>query len=350
MKIAAREFGVVGDKKIFAFTLENDHGMKMTCLNFGCIVTQIFTPNVKGELENVVLGFKSVDEYIQHQNYFGAVIGRVAGRIKGSQFELDGILYTLPTNEGVNHLHGGEYGLHRRIWQAKTFEQDEAVGIEFSYLSKDGEEGYPGNVNIKVVYLLTNDNRWIQKFIGATDKKTLLNMTNHTYFNLSGNGKNDILDHELTLKSNQFLQLNNELLPTGKFIDVEATPFDFRKGRKLREGVESLHPQNVLVGNGFDHPFILSENQNQEIVLKDKESGRKLIIETNQPCVILYTGNSLPENYTIQEGVQSRKFLGVCLETQGLPDAIHHPHFPSVVLEPNKIYEAVTSYHFDIEI
>lgn len=349
MNIIKQKIGVVDHENIYAYTLENNHGMKLTCINFGCIVTEILAPDSVGKFENVVLGFQTIDEYIQHKTYFGAIVGRVAGRIKGAQFELDGNKYTLPANEGKNHLHGGIKGFHERIWQAETIELQDAVGVEFSYVCKDGEEGYPGNVNLTVTYLLTNENQWIVKITGISDKKTLLNMTNHTYFNLSGNVKSDILNHELILKSNHFLQLNEELLPTGKKLDVEGTVFDFRNGRKLRDGTISQHPQNILVGKGYDHPFILSEQFNQEIILMEHNSGRKLIVETNQPCVVLYTGNQMEGNFFLKEGVQARKYLGVCLETQGFPDAIHHPHFPSIVLEPNDIYNAITIYKFDVE-
>lgn len=349
MKITKQKFGEVGHEPVYAYTLENDRGMRLTCLNLGCTVTEILAPDRDGNLENVVLGFDRVEDYLRRKTYFGAIIGRIAGRIRGAEFALDGKTYTLPANEGNNHLHGGIRGFHERIWEAKPVEEKDAVGVEFTYLSKDGEEGYPGNLQVRAVYWLTNENRWIQKITAKTDKKTIVNLTNHSYFNLSGNGKDLILDHELTLKSDRFLELDEELLPTGKKLEVEGTPFDFRKGRKIFDGTVSRHPQNLLAGNGYDHPFLLSENLNQEIVLRHRESGRKLTVETNQPCVVVYTSNALGEDFAIQGGVPSRKYLGICLETQGLPDAVHHSDFPPVVLEPDGRYEALTTYTFSTE-
>ena len=349
MNITTKEFGIVDEEKVYLFTLENNRGMKLSCSNFGCVVTEILAPDRNGIFENVVLGFNNVDQYIQHKTYFGAVVGRVAGRIKDAEFELDGKQYILPKTEGNNHIHGGVKGLHERVWLAEPIEQKNAVGMKFTYFSKNGEEGYPGNVELTVTYLLTNDNQWIFTCHATTDQKTILNVTNHSYFNLTGQVKDDILNHELTLKCDRFLELDKELLPTGNIINVENTVFDFRQGRKIIDGVHSNHPQNILVGNGYDHPFIFTENHNREIFLKESVSGRTLTVETNQPCVVLYSSNQLQGDFTIQEGVQARKYLGLCLETQGLPDAIHHPHFPSIVLDKGETYELKTVYSFGVE-
>ncbi|WAA09271.1 aldose epimerase family protein [Fervidibacillus albus] len=348
MKTHTEKYGVYNGEPIYSYSLENDNGMKLTCLNFGCIVTDIFVPDRTGKFENVVLSFQNIDEYIRHQTYFGAIIGRVAGRIKNAEFTLDEKKYLLYANEGKNHLHGGKDGFHEKIWSARTFQGRDEIGVEFSYLSVDGEGGYPGNVHVQVVYTLTNDNKWHVQISGTTDQKTLLNMTNHTYFNLSGNGKTDILNHRLTMKSDKFLELDKNLLPTGNVLNVEGTVFDFRQGRKIRDGIHSSHPQNVIVGHGYDHPFLLSERE-EAIVLVEETNGRKLTIETNQPAVILYTGNSLAEGYRIKEGIFSKKYLGLCLETQSFPDAVHHAHFPSIVLHPGQRYQSETTYIFDVE-
>ncbi|MCU9615137.1 galactose mutarotase [Caldibacillus lycopersici] len=348
MNIVTKEFGIINGEKIYSFTLENNNGMQLTCINLGCIVTEIKTPDSNGNLENVVLGYKTVEEYLENKTFFGAIVGRVAGRIANAQFEIDNNQYFLPKNEGNNHLHGGISGFNEKIWHAKPIEADHAVGIEFSYSSIDGEEGYPGTVKLSVTYLLTNDNEWVQTIKGTTDKKTLLNVTNHSFFNLSGNAKADILSHELTVKSDQFLELNDQLLPTGKMLSVEGTAFDFRNGRKLNDGRLSEHPQNRLAGNGYDHPFLLAENEQQEIILLDETSGRTLTVETNQPCVVIYTSNQMSDEFTTSEGVQTKKYLAVCLETQGLPDAIHHANFPSVMLEPTSEYKSVTKYTFGV--
>ncbi|XJZ29007.1 aldose epimerase family protein [Bacillota bacterium Lsc_1132] len=341
MEVAKKPFGLVDTKEIVEFTLKNDNGIEISCINLGCIITKMFTPDRNGTSENVVLGFESLEEYLENPPFFGAVVGRVAGRIKGAEFELEGKTFQLAKNDGNNHLHGGPKGFHKIVWDAAAFEKKDEVGVRFSYTSADGEEGYPGNATIQVTYTLNNQNQFAIQYEANTDQTTPINLTNHTYFNLSGDLKRDVLDHVLEMDSNQFLELNKELLPTGKFVDVADTVFDFRNGRKIKDGAESMAPQNVLAGGGYDHPFLL----NGKIVLADEESGRKLLIETDAPSVVLYTGNQLSDDLKINGG-SARRHLGLCLETQGLPDAIHHPSFPSVVLEKGQTYSSKTKYIF----
>jgi aldose 1-epimerase len=347
VKVSQRKFGEVNGETITAFTMVNDSGMELEAINYGCIVTKLLVPDRKGFLENVVLGFDTIEEYVEHSPYFGAVVGRFAGRIKGAEFRLDGVSYSLAKNNGGNHLHGGLKGFDKVLWKTNVKENHDSISLEFSYLSKDGEEGFPGNLMMKVTYTLTNENEFVISYEGVSDQKTLLNVTNHTYFNLSGDLKRDILDHVLTLKSDRFVELDSELIPTGEILPVEQTPFDFKDGRPIKGGMVAEHPQNILAGKGYDHPFLLSENLNEEITLLDEESGRMITIETNQPAVVLYTGNQMSEEFSIR-GVQSRRYLGLCLETQGLPDSIHHPHFPSSVLEKNEVYRSTTKYRFDV--
>ncbi|BAB06474.1 galactose mutarotase [Halalkalibacterium halodurans] len=345
MQITTRIFAETNGESVRAFTMTNDHGMEVTCIEYGCIITELKTPDRHGNLENIVLGFDRMDDYEKHSQYFGAVIGRVAGRIANGEFMLDNQSYTLANNEGENHLHGGEKGFDKVVWKGETIDSQDEVGVEFSYISRDGEEGYPGTLSMSVRYILNNDNELKVMYSGKADQKTLVNVTNHSYFNLSGNLKRDILEHELTLKSSQFLQLNDQLLPTGTVLDVVDTPFDFRNGRKIIDGTKATYEQNVIVGNGYDHPFKLDTNLQQEIRLVDEESGRCLEMETTEPCVVLYTGNALQEGVPIR-GVRSRKYLALCLETQGFPDAIHHPDLPSIVLEEGEEYLSTTTYRF----
>jgi len=345
MEISKTRFGVLNGQEVNAFTLTNDSGMSVTCLNYGCIITKIFVPDRNGAMENVVLGFDSVEDYLQYSPYFGAVVGRVAGRIKGAAFELDGEVFSLTENENGNHLHGGIKGFSHVIWEAADFRDDAGIGITFTHQSSDGEEGYPGHLNVKVTYLLTNDNELTISYEAQSDQKTIINLTNHTYFNLSGDVKADILNHQLTMNSQAILELDEQLLPTGRVLDITDTAFDFREGRLLKDGTDSTHPQNVLAGNGYDHPFVLNGEGERDITLVDSESGRTLRVETNQPSVVVYTSNQLEGNFQIS-GVQARKYLGVCLETQGYPDAIHHPHFPSVVVDKDETYQSMTTYHF----
>lgn len=347
MEISIKTWSQLNGKDVLLFTLTNDHGVELLVTNYGCIVTKLLVPDRKGNMENVVLGFGQFEPYLENTFYFGAVIGRVAGRIQGASFELDGVTYSLAKNENNNHLHGGPNGFHRVLWQAMPVRRDDAVGVIFSYTSPDGEEGYPGTVHVQVAYWLNNKNEWTVTYRARSNKTTLLNLTNHTYFNLSGNGKRDILDHMLTIQSSRVLQLDEELIPTGHVLDVANTPFDLRQGKKIREAVESGHPQIELVGGGYDHPFWLDLHHDKEIVLSDPESGRVLTVETDEVGVVVYTSNQLPDGLDLG-GTPSRKYLGICLETQGLPDAIHHPQFPSIVLPVGKDWVSTTVYRFGV--
>lgn len=343
MDVIQKHYGEINHQSIYSFTLRNSHGVEITAINYGCIITSIVTPDKSGKLENIVLGHEKLEDYIHDPNYLGAIVGRVAGRIRGGSFQLDEKTFHLATNDPPNHLHGGLKGLNKVVWDAAIIDN----GITFTYVSPSGEEGYPGNLTIEVTYLLNNDNELSIHYEALTDEKTLVTLTNHSYFNLSGNVQRNIVNHTLTLKSNSFLELDEELIPTGRFLEVENTPFDFTRGRKIKEGIVSEHPQNILVGEGYDHPFLLSKNHENEMVLKDMESGRTLTVETDEPAVVVYTGNSLGAEGDFR-GIPSQKYLGICLETQALPDAIHHSHFPSIVVDKGQTYTSVTTYKFGV--
>lgn len=345
MKIVDRVFGRYDGVPVMEYSLINDSGMSVSCLDFGCVITKIIVPDRHGHLENVVLGFDDFEDYLDLSPYFGCVVGRVAGRIKDARFELDGEEYQLAANNDPNHLHGGKKGFNSVIWQTQKVEQENAVGLKFFYRSVSGEEGYPGNLETCITYLLTNTNELQISYEARTDQKTLVNLTNHSYFNLSGNLKRDCSEHILQLASNRFLELSQDLIPTGKMRESKNTPFDFNNGRLLKSGMKSSHPQNVLAGNGYDHPLLFTKEGENTIMLSDKESGRSLLVTTDQPCVVLYTGNYLEGPYSIA-GVRARNHLGVCLETQGLPDAIHHPEFPTIILNPEEVYYSTTKYRF----
>ncbi|MGG3467570.1 aldose epimerase family protein [Neobacillus pocheonensis] len=345
MKIIDKVVGNYDGKSVIEYSLTNDSGMNVSCLNYGCVITKIIVPDRQGNFENVVLGFEEFDDYPDLSPYFGAVVGRVAGRINGARFELDGKEYQLAENESPNHLHGGRKGFNSVVWKVEKIEKEDAVGLQFFYHSPDGEEGYPGNLDTCVTYLLNNKNELVITYEGKTDHKTLVNLTNHSYFNLSGNLKRDITEHILQLESDRFLELGEDLIPTGKMIGTKNTPFDFQNGRRIMAGVNSEHPQNLLAGNGYDHPFVFTKKGENQVVLSDEESGRTLMVTTDQPCVVVYTSNQLEGPFSIY-GVRARKYLGVCLETQGLPDAIHHPEFPSVILNPDDVYCSTTTYRF----
>lgn len=345
MNVTQEKFGTINGENITAFIIKNGKGMEMKCIDYGCVITKLITPDKQGNLENIVLGFDSLDEYQRFSPYFGAVVGRVAGRIRNAEFELDGKNYQLSKNEGQHHLHGGSKGFSHVRWNAVAHASENEAGVEFTYTSPDGEEGYPGNLDLKMTYTITNHNELLISYSAKSDKATLVNLTNHTYFNLSGNLKDDIQEHLLTMDSEKFLEIGKDMLPTGNMLSVENTPFDFREGKPISEGVNSDHQQNQIVGNGFDHPFLLSSNYQNEIIMKDEKSGRVLTVETDQPCVVLYTGNELDGDYQVR-GVQARDYLGLCLETQGPPDSIHHPSFSPVVLNKGEKYQSTTKYSF----
>ncbi|MEH7073107.1 aldose epimerase family protein [Neobacillus drentensis] len=345
MKILERIFGNYEGESVIEYTLVNDYGMEISCLNYGCVITKIIVPDRLGKFENVVLGFENFEDYTELSPYFGAVCGRVAGRIKGASFELDGREYRLADNNYPNHLHGGKKGFNSVMWTTEIIEEDNAVGLKFFYHSSDGEEGYPGNLDTTVTYFLNNKNELDISYESKTDQKTLVNLTNHSYFNLSGNLKRDVSEHILKLESDHFLELNEELIPTGKLMDSRNTPFDFNHGKRLLSGINSSFPQNVLVGKGYDHPLVFSQEGENTVILSDEESGRSLLITTDQPCVVLYTGNFIEGPYSIA-GVRAENYLGVALETQGFPDAIHQPEFPSVILNPEEVYQSRTVYRF----
>lgn len=347
MLINKRLFGTAQGKDVYEYTMKNSNGVEVACLNYGCTITKIITPNQRGVYENIVLGFEDLEKYKKNSMFAGAIVGRVAGRIANAQFELEGNLYALTKNDGPNHLHGGNEAFHHVVWDVEIIDKAEETVIVFSYTSLDGAGGYPGNLVMEITYTLTNKNELIIAYRGQSDKTTLCNPTNHTYFNLSGNLQDDVSQHTLKIDSSRFVELTEQLIPTGNFLDVENTVFDFRGGRKIIEGIHSKGLQNIIAGQGYDHPFILDSNYNGEIVLRDEKSGRVLTIETDAVGVVLYTGNHIPGNYDIY-GIQSRPYLGLCLETQGLPDAIHHSNFPSCVLEKDQVFSTVTKYIFSV--
>ncbi len=346
MKILEKQFGRYEGEQVIEYSLVNDAGMTVSCLNYGCVITKIIVPDRSGSFENVVLGFDTFEDYLKWTSpYFGAVVGRVAGRIKDASFELDGKKYSLTANELPNHLHGGRKGFNSAVWRTEKVEEETSVGVKFIYHSPHGEEGYPGNLETIVTYLLTNENELKISFEAGTDRATLVNLTNHSYFNLSGNIKRDCAEHILQLENDRFLELAPDSIPTGKQLEAANTPFDFQHGRKIADGIHSTHPQNILAGNGYDHPLVFSKKGFNTIVLSEAESGRTLEVTTDQPCVVVYTSNHLKGPFSMA-GIPARRHLGVCLETQGLPDAIHHPEFPSIILEPGEKYTQETTYRF----
>ncbi|UOQ87230.1 aldose epimerase family protein [Gracilibacillus salinarum] len=336
----------VQDQQWKEFTLVNDNGMAVSILNFGGIITKILAPDREGNLENVVIGFDDYADYLVNPGYFGALIGRVAGRVEKAEFDMNGKTYTLPQNEGAHHLHGGEPGFHKSIWTTTPFENNEEVGLTLTLHSKDGENGYPGNLDMNVTYSLTNENAFTITYEGISDHGTVLTTTNHSYFNLSGNLKSDIQDHEIRLDSSRFVELDDELIPTGTILDVDGSVYDFREGRPMKDGVTSDYKQNLVANHGYDHYFLFDQDSSENAEVIDHNSGRRLSVVTDQPGVVMYTSNNLPEGLKLRER-ESVRYLGLCLETQASPASIHHEGFPSVWLNKGEKYFTKTTFTFD---
>ncbi|MGM0902969.1 MAG: aldose epimerase family protein [Bacillota bacterium] len=330
------------------FTLTNDKQMSVSVLNYGGIITKILVPDRNGVVENVALGFKDYQDYEANPPFLGALIGRVAGRIQGSSFELNGEKYSLEANDGENHLHGGSEGFHQVIWEVTPFHTDGTVGLTLTHKSADGEGGYPGNVEVKVIYTLNNENQLSLAYEATSDQTTALTLTNHCYFNLSGDLKNTVEDHHVTIDSRQFVELDANLIPTGSMLQVEGTSFDFRQGRRLGDGFNGEFEQNKIAGNGYDHYFIFDHSTKQQAIVREPNSGRVMSVKTNQSGMVMYSGNSLDDQMQLAEA-RSQKYLGVCFETQASPASLHHEGFPDVRLNAGEKYEKETVFTFGVE-
>ena len=307
--ITRSNFGRLRDgREVVKYTLRGDE-IEVGILNYGGIITEILQRDRDGRKQNVVLGYDNIEDYEERSPHFGCITGRVAGRIAGGELEIDGKIYKLPLNSGSNTLHGGVMGLDKQIWDVEEIRKKGAVGIELSYTSKHLEEGFPGEVRFKVRYLLSGGELSIE-YLGEADRKTFVNLTNHSYFNLSG-GRDTILSHELYIESDAFAELNGESIPTGVKKSVEGSIFDRRKGGNLKGLKDSKDPDIEVVGGGFDHPFILKKNREREILLWEEKSGRGVEVETSEPVVVVYTGNFLGDEGRLSCGAEAEKYLGI---------------------------------------
>lgn len=341
MKILKKKFGILKTgEEVFKYILKNNK-LEVGILNYGGIITEILTADRGGKKENVVLGYNNIRDYEERSPYFGAITGRIAGRIEGGSFELKGARYNLAVNSGKNNLHGGIKGLDKRIWSVLEVEN----GIELSYMSPHMEEGFPGGVKFKVRYTLAEDSLEIS-YLGTPDRETILNLTNHTYFNLSGDCQEDVLNHELYIEADRVLFLDEDSIPHGQTFDLTETPFNFKIPKKIGEDIGSNNFQLRSAG-GYDHPFILKKEKELEISLSHEKTGRKLEVYTDQKSVVVYTGNYLGDNEgNLSCGVAARPRLGVCLETQDLPNHVNIDEFKTTVYTPDNPYRAVTRYVF----
>jgi len=345
MNISKEAFGTTPDgKKVDLYTLTNANGLKAKIITYGGIITSLQTPDRNGNLADIVLGYDSLDEYIKSSPYFGALIGRYGNRIGKGKFTLNGVEYKLATNNGPNHLHGGIKGFDKIIWNAEPVQSKTSVGLKLTYLSKDGEEGYPGNLNCTVIYTLTNDNELKISYEATTDKSTIINLTSHSYFNLAGHNSGDILGHELMLNADNFTPVDEGLIPTGEIKSVKGTPMDFTKPTLIGSRIEQ-------VKGGYDHNYVVNRKDNTlKLVARvyEPKTGRAMDIASTEPGIQFYTGNFLDGSNKGKDAVYN-KHAGFCLETQHFPDSPNKPNFPSVVLEPGKKYTHLTIHKFSVK-
>lgn len=349
--VATAPFGVLpsGDS-VHVYTLTNSDGIEVRAIDYGGIILSLKTPDKNGKIGDIVLGYDSLAGYLKETPYFGAIIGRYGNRIAGGRFTLDGKTYKLAQNNGPNALHGGKVGFDKILWKAEPFKSDTASGIVFTHTSKDGDEGYPGNLQVKVTYTLSNSNELTFDYLATTDKATPVNLTQHSYFNLTGDASRDILGHMLALNADNFTPIDSTLIPTGDVRPVVSTPFDFRSPAVVGARIAEKDDQLKNAG-GYDHNFVVNRSGAGLIHaarLTDPGNGRQVDVYTTEPGIQLYSGNFLDGKITGKGGVKYEKHWGICLETQHFPDSPHNPQFPNTILKPGETYHTTTVLGFSV--
>lgn len=343
MNVTKEPFGQVNDSTpVSLYTLTNDKGITMKVTNYGGIITSLIVPDKDGNPGDIVLGYDSLAGYLEKTPYFGAIIGRYGNRIAKGAFKIDGKEFHLPINDGPNHLHGGLQGFDKVVWDAREFKTDSTVGLIFHRLSKDMEQGYPGNLDVTVTYTLNNNNELRLDYLATTDKPTPVNLTQHSYFNLAGSG--DIKGHELLMKASKYTVVDSLLIPTGELRDVKGTPFDFTIAKPIGKDLMATGGKPI----GYDHNFVLDTKGLDEVAIKVTEptSGRVMEVFTQEPGVQFYSGNFLDGTIKGKGGKVYNQYDGFCLETQHFPDSPNHPAFPNTILRPGEKYQTTTIYKF----
>jgi aldose 1-epimerase len=346
-RVDKKDFGRTADgTAVDLYTLTNANGMIAKIITYGGIVAELHTADRSGRLDDVVLGFKTLQPYLGEHPYFGGIIGRVGNRIAKGRFTLNGREYTLATNNGPNHLHGGLRGFDKVVWQAQGAPSSNGASLTLTYVSRDGEEGYPGTLSATVVYTLTNQDELRIDYTATADKATPVNLTNHSYFNLAGEGMGDILGHELMIVADRFTPVDDTLIPTGELKLVTGTPMDFMTPATIGSRIAQVP---LAAPGGYDHNYVLTGGGGTLALaarVREPNTGRVMEVYTTEPGVQLYTGNFLDGIITGKRGVSYKKHFGFCLETQRFPDSVNHPSFPSTILEPGQTYRTTTIYKF----
>jgi aldose 1-epimerase len=339
--------GIREGRPVNVYKLTNAHGVEIHAMNYGGIIMSIRVPDRHGRFADVVLGHDTMEGYIPNPPYFGAIVGRYANRIANGTFTLDGKTYSLPRNDGPNTLHGGvTRTFDKVVWDAEPLKDE--MGVAFTYLSKDGEEGFPGNLKVKVTYRLNNDNELILDYEASTDQATPINVSQHSYFNLKGEGNGDILDHEIMINADKFTPVDKDLIPTGELRPVEGTPFAFTAPTKIGARIDD-HDEQLVLGHGYDHNFVINRSGPGMVLaarVTEPTSGRVLEVSTTQPGVQFYTGNFLDGTVTGKHGHVYKHRYGFCLETQHFPDSPNHPNFPNTILRPGETFHETTIFKF----
>jgi aldose 1-epimerase len=346
-------FGTLPDgRSVEAYRISNDSGMSVTVLTYGGIVAALEVPDSHGETRNVVLGFSRLEDYLERSPYFGAIIGRYANRILDGRFELDGETFHVPVNEPPTSVHGGANGFDKKLWQAQPFSDDEWAGVRLRYVSPDGEEGFPGTLRTEVTYAVARrDNTLRVDYRATTDKPTLVNLTNHSYFNLAGEGSGSVLDHEVEIRAGRYLPLTASQVPTGELVSVTGTPMDFRTPRRIGDRIRSGFPQ-LVIGHGYDHNYVVDRPGASDGALvlaarvREPGSGRVLEVSTSEPGIDFYTGNFLDGSLVGTGGAVYRQGDGFAIEPEHFSNSPNLPQFPSTRLNPGEQYTSTTAYRF----
>jgi aldose 1-epimerase len=353
-RVEVAPFGSLGrGRDALRYTLTSARGVQVELTNFGGILLRLRAPDRDGALDDVVLGYDDLASYASDRLFHGCVVGRYANRIANGRLQTPEGVFALPRNDGHHHLHGGPVGFHKALWNARVVEREGAAFVELRHASADGDQGYPGNLEVSVTYGLNDEGALSVDYAATTDRPTVVNLTQHAYFNLAGSAAPDVLDHEVVLHAERFTPVSSDLIPTGEIRSVAGTALDFRRPRRVGDGIDRTDDEQLRFGGGVDHNFVIDGDGSAPrpaARVRDPRSGRVLQVWTTEPGIQLYTGNMLPSTWIGRGGVEHGRRAGLCLETQHFPDSPNHPQFPSTLLRPGERYRSTTTYRFSVDV